>query len=156
MQFRKGEKQKTQSKDSARANPKFKRSARFLQTEDGWYFRTRESILVGPYPSEWDCELGASLITARLAQLDASEDPVSAIREFLVDPISGPLSHKHEAARAENAEKARSVDIGALKAAARRQRVTGFLKRMKSTLTKGKRGSKSVVSRSAKRGASQA
>jgi hypothetical protein len=72
--------------------PHQRRSGRFVETEEGWYFKTREGIAVGPYPTEFDAEVCASLLTARLAQLDRNVDVRGVIRDFLSDPASGPRS----------------------------------------------------------------
>ena len=37
-------------------NPEATRSSRFEEREDGWYFRTREGIAVGPYATRFDAE----------------------------------------------------------------------------------------------------
>ena len=67
-------------------------SSRLIETDEGWFFRTREGIAVGPYPTEFDAEVCASLHTARLAQLDRSADVRAVIHAFLSDPVAGPRS----------------------------------------------------------------
>ena len=81
MEARKGE---------GRAPVSQARSRRFVQTEEGWYFRTRENIAVGPYPTEFDAEVSASLLVARLSQLEDQTGMNHAIQEFLRDPDNGP------------------------------------------------------------------
>jgi hypothetical protein len=71
---------------------KLVRSARYVEAQDGWYFRTREGIAVGPYPTEFDAQVCASLLIARLAQADPKSDLSGVIQEFLSDPTSGPRS----------------------------------------------------------------
>ncbi|NJN53187.1 MAG: hypothetical protein HC809_16960 [Gammaproteobacteria bacterium] len=71
---------------------KLVRSGRFIESQDGWYFRTREGIAVGPYPTEFDAQVCASLLTARLKQADPKSDQSGVIQEFLSDPSAGPRS----------------------------------------------------------------
>lgn len=59
------------------------RSSRVFQKDSTWYFATREGILVGPYRKQFDAELSASLLIARLAQLDPGADARSEIHRFL-------------------------------------------------------------------------
>jgi len=66
------------------------RTARFFETDEGWFLQTREGIQVGPYPSSFDAELASSLLISRLAQLDPDEAPAQAIHSFLRDPAYGP------------------------------------------------------------------
>jgi hypothetical protein len=79
--------------------PSQTRSHRFVETAEGWYFKTREGIAVGPYPTEFDAEVCASLLTARLAQLDKSVDVRAVIHDFLSDPTSGPRSAQFRQAK---------------------------------------------------------
>ena len=79
-------------KDKAKErNPDIVRSARFLETEDGWFFRTREDIMLGPYLDKFDAELSASLLVARLAQLDDGKDPAAIIQSFENDPSNATV-----------------------------------------------------------------
>lgn len=64
------------------------RSSRFSKTEEGWYFRTREGLTLGPYPTGFDAELSASLLITRLAQLEKGENPSIAIQQFVNDPAN--------------------------------------------------------------------
>ena len=77
-------------------DPKVVRSARFLETEDGWFFRTREDIMLGPYQDKFDAELSASLLIARLAQLEEGKDPAPVIQAFENDPSNAKLRHAHQ------------------------------------------------------------
>ena len=90
------------------------RTNRLVETADGWYFRTREGIEIGPYPSEFDAGLGASLLVARLAQLDEDADFAAHIRAFLADPAHNP--------RGPELDKFERVDLDALRRANRRRR----------------------------------
>ncbi len=63
-----------------------------MEAQDGWYFRTREGIAVGPYPTEFDAQVCASLLVARLAQSKGDPDLPGIIQEFLSDPTAGPRS----------------------------------------------------------------
>lgn len=66
--------------ERAHAHP---RSSRFVETEAGWYFVTREGIRVGPYASEFDAELAASLLITQLSQLDEQRYAKVEIHRFL-------------------------------------------------------------------------
>ena len=69
---------------------KHQRTSRFYEADDGWYLRTREGISVGPYSSEFDVQLAASLLSPVLAQLDTTHDIIAAIHRFAQDPGYGP------------------------------------------------------------------
>jgi len=95
------------------------RSHRFFETTDGWFFKTREGIDVGPYPTEFDAEVCASLLTARLAQLDPAADVRGVIQAFLSDPTSGPRSAQFRPAKPEAMAAARSKAPASLPMVAR-------------------------------------
>ena len=59
------------------------RSPRVFEKQGAWYFTTREGILVGPYAEAFDAELGASLLIARLAQMDDEGASRGEILRFL-------------------------------------------------------------------------
>ena len=83
--------------DEAEARiPEITRSARFLNNEDQWFFRTREGILLGPYSSKFDAELSASLLIARLAQLGDKDDAVRVIEAFAKDPSNATINNSQE------------------------------------------------------------
>lgn len=64
------------------------RTSRFKETAEGWFFITREGITLGPYESEFDAELSASLLTSRLSQLEPGADACAEIQAFLRDPAN--------------------------------------------------------------------
>ncbi len=66
------------------------RTARYFETDKGWFLQTREGIHVGPYPTSFDAQLASSLLISRLAQLDEEEIPAQTIHSFLRDPAYGP------------------------------------------------------------------
>ena len=68
------------------------RTPRYFKTDDGWFFRTREGIAIGPYKTEFDAEISSSLLTARLAQLDDESKSVATIHAFIRDPAYGPAN----------------------------------------------------------------
>jgi len=68
------------------------RSTRYLQTEEGWYFNTREGVMLGPYLDQFDAEISASLLIARLAQLDPEADATPVIQRFLTDPANAHMA----------------------------------------------------------------
>ena len=86
--------------------PQIVRSARFLESDDGWFFRTREGIMLGPYETKFDAELSASLLVARLAQLDEGKDPARVIRAFETDPANATMS---------NVQRNKPVDLDAIR-----------------------------------------
>ncbi len=72
--------------------PDIVRTARFVQTDEGWFFRTREGIMLGPYGNEFDAELSASLLVAQLAQADPGTDTGRLIQNFMTDPANATLT----------------------------------------------------------------
>jgi hypothetical protein len=64
------------------------RSSRFKESEDGWYYVTREGITVGPFEDQFDAELSASLLFSRLAQIGSEADAVNEIHRFINDPMN--------------------------------------------------------------------
>ena len=68
------------------------RTPRYFETDEGWFFRTREGIAIGPYRTEFDAEISSSLLTARLAQLDDESKSVATIHAFIRDPAYGPAN----------------------------------------------------------------
>ena len=99
MDLRKKDKAKERNQDIVR-------SARFLETEDGWFFRTREDITLGPYLEKFDAELSASLLVAQLAQLDEGKDPTAVIQAFESDPSN---------ANVRNTNLQKPVDLNAIR-----------------------------------------
>jgi uncharacterized protein DUF6316 len=71
--------------------PQLVRTARFVETDEGWYFRTREGIMLGPYAGKFDAEVSASLLVARLAQLEDGVDPAATIQAFETDPANATI-----------------------------------------------------------------
>jgi len=91
---------------SKERNPDIVRSARFLEAEDGWFFRTREDITLGPYLEKFDAELSASLLVARLAQVDDDKDPAAVVHAFENDPSNATVR---------NASLQKPVDLKAIR-----------------------------------------
>ncbi len=61
------------------------RSNRVFRVNEAWYFHTREGIDVGPFQSEFEAQVEASILKH---VLNAAEDPtaaLTAIREFVLD-----------------------------------------------------------------------
>jgi len=81
-----------QDKKEAGAITNVVRSARFVEQDDGWYFRTREGILLGPYADKFDAEISASILVARLAQLEEGKDPTVVIQAFESDPANATIA----------------------------------------------------------------
>lgn len=84
MELRKADKDKN-------VIPDLVRSARFIETDEGWFFRTREEIMLGPYAEKFDAEISASLLVARLAQANA-QDHLKVIHDFEKDPANAILA----------------------------------------------------------------
>lgn len=84
------------------------RTTRFVETDEGWYFRTREGVMLGPYAEQFDAEISASLLIARLAQLDPEADATSTIQRFITDPANAPLVNQ-------SSMPAEPVDLGRIK-----------------------------------------
>ena len=76
--------------------PQIVRTARFVETDEGWYFRTRENIMLGPYAEKFDAEISASLLVARLAQLEEGKDPAGVIQAFETDPANATILQTQE------------------------------------------------------------
>lgn len=95
-----------QDKEEAERIPEIVRTARFVETEDGWFFRTREGIMLGPYAEKFDAEISASLLVARLAQIDDGKDPAAVIQAFENDPSN---------ATKKNAMRQQPVDLDAIR-----------------------------------------
>ena len=86
---------KTDTLQPAPALQTLQRSSRIVKNDDAWYFRTREGVSAGPFQSQFDAELGASLLVARLAQLEDGIDARSEIARFIdtcdfIQPVSPP------------------------------------------------------------------
>ena len=91
MDLRKQDKEK-----AADRIPQLVRTARFVETDEGWYFRTREGIMLGPYAEKFDAEISASLLVARLAQLEDGKDPAAVIQAFESDPANATVMQTQE------------------------------------------------------------
>lgn len=105
MKFRKSDREKQA------AAKRVARSTRFMQTDEGWYFRTREGVMLGPYEEEFDAEISASLLIAALAQLDPSADATAAIQRFMRDPAN---AHMGKVGQVEAQDK-KPIDLAAIK-----------------------------------------
>lgn len=68
------------------------RTARFVEKEEGWFFRTREGVVLGPYGNQFDAELSASILVAQLAQADDGADTAALIQRFVNDPANATIS----------------------------------------------------------------
>ena len=68
------------------------RTARFVEKEEGWFFRTREGVVLGPYGNQFDAELSASILVAQLAQAEDGTDTSALIQRFMSDPANATIS----------------------------------------------------------------
>ncbi len=113
---------KLRKTDKEAAAERVRRSNRFVQTEKGWYFKTREGVNLGPYAEEFDAEISASLLIASLAQLDPSADPKAAIQRFMRDPANAHMGQVQ-------VEEKKPVDLAAIKRKRKvRERIPTFQK----------------------------
>lgn len=67
-------------------SPAQPRTERFHQHGGAWFFRTREGIQVGGFPSLFDAELAACLLITRLAQSESDAESRQAMNLFLHAP----------------------------------------------------------------------
>ena len=103
--------------------PNIVRSARFIERDDGWYFRTRESVLLGPYAEKFDAEISASLLVARLAQAGPDADHLKLIHDFQSDPANAT------AARVRIERGGQRVNVKAIKRRQQMDAAKGTLKK---------------------------
>lgn len=64
------------------------RSHRVFRANDSWYFHTRERIDVGPFASEFEAQVEASILEHVLEDATDRSAKIAAIREFVLD-VSG-------------------------------------------------------------------
>lgn len=108
------------------------RTNRLLETSEGWFFRTREGIEVSPYPSEFDAELGASLLVTYLAQMEPGADYHTNIRAYIADPAHAPSG------RIET--QTGSMDLQAMKQSIRKRRKREKYQQTWTAIAKAVRG----------------
>jgi Domain of unknown function (DUF6316) len=82
MQYRKNESPKTRF-----------RSDRVFRSNSQWYFHTREGIDVGPFNSEFEAQVEASILK-NLVRDKPSTAAKEAIREFVLDVTHGSSNLK--------------------------------------------------------------
>jgi hypothetical protein len=61
------------------------RSHRVFRSDSNWYFHTREGIDVGPFASEFEAQVEASILKNLLKESASSNNAIATIREFLLD-----------------------------------------------------------------------
>ena len=64
------------------------RSHRIFRSDSSWYFHTREGIDVGPFDSEFEAQVEASILKSLLKDAESAEAAMSLVREFLLDSTS--------------------------------------------------------------------
>lgn len=80
--------------------PASARHQRVVGNDEGWFIKTREGTTVGPYLSQFDAELSAAILSARLGQASSEIECRQIILRFAHDPHHGPyiaLPEKSEA-----------------------------------------------------------
>jgi Domain of unknown function (DUF6316) len=61
------------------------RSDRIFRSNNQWYFQTREGIDVGPFNSEFEAQVEASILKQVLNGVVDPSTAISTIREFVLD-----------------------------------------------------------------------
>lgn len=61
------------------------RSERVFLSDGRWYFHTRECVDVGPYDSQFEAEIEASMLKELLRARAQDDGALDVIREFVLD-----------------------------------------------------------------------
>lgn len=61
------------------------RSHRIFRSDSNWYFHTREGIDVGPFASEFEAQIEASILKSMLKEASSARDAVATVRQFQLD-----------------------------------------------------------------------
>jgi len=61
------------------------RSHRIFRSDSNWYFHTREGIDVGPFASEFEAQVEASILKSLLKDAESQSAATAMVREFLLD-----------------------------------------------------------------------
>ena len=64
------------------------REDRVFHTNEQWYFHTREGIDVGPYESQLEAEIEASMLKELIKNTNARGDSLSVLRDFILESFS--------------------------------------------------------------------
>jgi hypothetical protein len=64
------------------------RSHRIFRSDSNWYFHTREGIDVGPFASEFEAQVEASILKSLLREAQSTAAAIAMVREFLLDSTS--------------------------------------------------------------------
>ena len=67
--------------------PSMKRTERFFEAENQWYFNSREGIRFGGYPTRFDAELGAHLLFVRVSQAETAGEAHAVMAQFVNTPL---------------------------------------------------------------------
>ncbi len=73
------------STDAASAD--WRRSNRIFRRNGDWYFRTREGIDIGPYGSEFEAAIEASILMEVLKKVVSVDEAAAIVRGFLRDAV---------------------------------------------------------------------
>ena len=70
-----------------------------------WFFHTREGVDVGPYDSQFEAEIEAGMLKELLRERGSTGEPLSVIREFVLDSyaMGRPLTPSFASVEAERA-----------------------------------------------------
>ena len=64
------------------------RTERVFREEGGWYFHTREGVNLGPYQSQFDAEIEASMIQELFKEVEQGPQSLQIIRDFVLESYS--------------------------------------------------------------------
>lgn len=73
------------SRTNEQARVWFRSDRVFLESNDEWFFQTREGVDVGPYESQFEAEIEAGLLKELLQECDTEAKVKAALREFVLD-----------------------------------------------------------------------
>jgi len=65
------------------------RSDRVFRVNEFWYLHTREGIDVGPFVSEFEAQIEASILKQLLSESASPTSAASTIRDFVLDSARG-------------------------------------------------------------------
>lgn len=64
------------------------RAERVFHTNGKWYFHTREGIDVGPYESQLDAEIEASMLKELIKNTQIRGESLSVLRDFILESFT--------------------------------------------------------------------
>jgi hypothetical protein len=64
------------------------RADRVFHTDEKWYFHTREGIDVGPYESQLEAEIEASMLKELIKNSNLRGDSLAVLRDFILESFT--------------------------------------------------------------------